>query len=342
MSHNCNVPQIAVEESGQEPLQFKLSGSQRKTAYALEKNVARLIEEEGIETVGFLTLTVGDDTDKGFRQVWSVDEGSKRMHSLISGFLSETFSRAVIVSERHASGAIHFHLIVACGVDIRSGFDFEAFLRARNARKGGEPDGDAERLYSASATPGLRYLWSLLRERLQGYGFGRAELTPVYSKGEALSRYVSKYVEKNLFNRRDEDKGKRLVRYMGWGGSQLKPNDFCWVTPKACEWRRKAEAIAAVGGMVRADVALGLGPKWGWRVSKIMAAVAKPEDPLFMAAWTTEDQLNKVELELRVHMSHAEWEAERKKIPMTTLSMPEEWIDEIDMHLAWDMFRKAA
>ena len=48
----------------------------------------------------------------------------------------------------------------------------------------------------------------------------RVELIPIFKTGEAVSRYVSKYVEKNLFARRPEDKGKKLVRYMGWKGTQ--------------------------------------------------------------------------------------------------------------------------
>ena len=198
-SHNSN--------EGKSSEAFTLNGSQRKTAYALEKNVARMFEEAGVERIGFLTLTVGNwktCADAGccgchegrlhFVQVFDPKEASRRINSLITGLLHELFSRAVIVTERHKSGAIHFHLIVECREDIRTGFDFVAFK--------------AKRGYKKSASPALRRLWQLLLERLPGYGFGRAELSPIYKTGEAVSRYVAKYVEKNVLARRPEDEKK--------------------------------------------------------------------------------------------------------------------------------------
>lgn len=262
LGHNSN---------DQRELPFKLSGSQRKTAYALEQNCARLCLEAGIERIGFLTLTVGDLVGETFEQIWEPEEASRRINSLITGLLSDLFVRAIIVTERHKSGAIHFHLVVETAEDIRGGFDFAAFLRARTARKAGEIDHEAERAYEASATPALRALWGVLRDRLPGYGFGRAELTPIFKTGEAISRYVGKYVEKNLFNRRTEDKRKKLVRYMGWGKSQMKPNEFCWSTPKACEWRRKASAIASTVGLeTPQQVRAAIGPRWAYRLHGAM------------------------------------------------------------------------
>ncbi len=125
-------------------------------------------------------------------------EATRRINCLITGLLRDLFRRAVIVTERHKSRAIHYHLIVECREDIRTGFDFAAF--------------EAKWGYKKSASAALRTLWAVLLKRLPSYGFGRAELTPIFKTGEAVSRYVSKYVEKNLFARRPEDKGKKLVR----------------------------------------------------------------------------------------------------------------------------------
>lgn len=271
MSHNSNGEAVRVD---QPDLPFRLTGSQQKTAYALERNVARMIEEAGIERVGFLTLTVGDDEPGGFRQVWDAVEASRRINSL-GKLLRELFPRMVVVTERHKSGAIHFHLIVETMGDIRTGFDFEAFLRARKARKDGGCDAEAEKRYVDSAPPALRALWGMLRERLPGFGFGRAELTPIYKTGEAISRYVSKYVEKNLFNRLVEDRRKKLVRYWGWNKSQMKPNEFSWATPRAAAWRRNAEKLSGlVGVRHRGEVADAFGPRWAYRLSRVMNAVA--------------------------------------------------------------------
>lgn len=285
MNHKRNAPALAVEDSGQEPLSFHLTGSQKKTAFALEKNVARMVKEAGLERCGFLTLTVGDDEPCGFRQVWDAKEASRRIHSLMTGLLSDVFPRAVVVTERHKSGAIHFHLIVACRADIRTGFDFAAFLAARNARKAGGADRDAERRYKRAASPALRLLWALFLRRLPGYGFGRAELTPIYKSGEAVSRYVSCYVEKNLFNRLPEDKGKKLVRYMGWRGTHLTANGFSWCNERATAWRNKARDLAALALVSdRSKVAVAFGPRWSYQLTRIMHAV--DDRPLPAFEWT--------------------------------------------------------
>ncbi|EDY21117.1 hypothetical protein CfE428DRAFT_1410 [Chthoniobacter flavus Ellin428] len=266
-SHNSNE----AEDSGKISEAFTLNGSQRKTAYALENNVARMFEEAGLERIGFLTLTVGDwkscaeagcvcrhEGNAHFVQVFDPAEASRRINSLTTGFLRETFPRAVIVTERHKSGAIHFHLIVECREDIRTGFDFTAF----NAKHG----------YKKSASQALQRLWALFRERLPGYGFGRAELSPICKTGEAISRYVAKYVEKNVLARRPEDKGKKLVRYMGWHGSQMRPNDFCWATPGACEWRTRARSIAALHGITEMHQAReAWGARWAFRLTGVMS-----------------------------------------------------------------------
>lgn len=267
MSHNSN----GEESAGEVVEVFTLNGSQRKTAYALEQNVARMFTEAGIERIGFLTLTVGDwksCADAGFCcchegaahfvQVFGPDEASRRINSLITGLLRDLFPRAVIVTERHKSGAIHFHLIVECREDIRTGFDFAAF----KAKHG----------YKKSASPALKRLWTLLLERLPGYGFGRSELTPIFKTGEAVSRYVSKYVEKNLFARRPEDKGKKLVRYMGWHGSHMRPNEFCWATPAACEWRTRVRSIAALHGISEMEQAReAWGARWAFRLTGVIS-----------------------------------------------------------------------
>ena len=267
MSHNSN----GEENAGAVAETFTLNGSQRKTAFALEKNVARMFAESGIERMGFLTLTVGDlktcaaagfcCTHKGkahFVQVFDPVEASRRINCLLTGLLRDFFPRAVVVTERHKTGAIHFHLIVECREDIRTGFDFVAF----KAKHG----------YKKSASPALRRLWAVLLRRLPGYGFGRAELTPIFKTGEAVSRYVSKYVEKKLFARRPEDKGKKLVRYMGWKKTQMRPNDFCWATPGACEWRIRVRSIAALHGIETPEKAReAWGAKWAFRLTGVVS-----------------------------------------------------------------------
>lgn len=240
---------------------MKLSGSQRKTAHALRLNLETQILEDGLNQTGFLTLTVGDSKAGSFRQIKDSGEASKRIHGLLRRFMGRVFKRGAIVTERHRSGAIHFHLVgtVAGGHDIRTGLDFAAVAK-----------GDYR-----TASPELRRIWKLLRDELPNYGFGRAELLPIKKTGAQVASYVAKYVEKNIGQRSEEDKGKKLVRYFGWNKRQLKPNDFGWATPRAGEWRTSARLLAGLVGVdQRAEAADCFGPRWAFRLTGVMNGIA--------------------------------------------------------------------
>lgn len=275
LGHNCAQAQCEATPN----LPFRLTGSQAKTARALEVNVDRLISEAGIERVGFLTLTVGNYEGAKFVQVHDAAEASRRIHNLARRFLPSISTRWAIVTERHKSGAIHFHLIAQMKEDIRAGYEWDA-CRAGDYR---------------SACHALRRIWAVLRSELPNHGFGRAQLEPL-KNGEAASRYVAKYVEKNLFNRLKSDIRKKLVRYGGWEGTHCRSNDLCWSTPKACEWRRKVRAIAATAKVWTPQaMAAMIGPRWAWRVSGTMFDLAlegwsKPGDREWHEGDMTRDQ----------------------------------------------------
>lgn len=240
-----------------------LSGSQRKTAFALRTNAETLVRECGLNSTGFLTLTVGDyfcrehgkqipesqnfcpccAKSKTWRRmkfhgVNDAAEASRRINNLMK-FLKIIFAKGVIVTERHQTGAIHFHLIagLASGADIRTDLNFEE-IRRRNYR---------------SASPALRAVWRELRAVLPRYGFGRHELLPIRKTGEAVAAYISKYVEKNVCNRTAADKHKKLVRYFGWKKQHLKPNEFEWNGVRAQAWRGKAREICGLVGVELKD-----------------------------------------------------------------------------------------
>lgn len=270
-SHNSDGMRVHVQPD----LAFRLTGSQAKTKFALEVNAEEMIRKAGIERCGFLTLTVGDDGQDGFRQVWDASEASRRINNASRRLFPELFERWITVTERHKSGAIHFHLLVvmASGADIRSGFNFDA-VRFGGATKASAP---------------LRAVWEILRERLPGLGFGRAQLTPIEKSGSAVATYVAKYVEKNLFNRLPEDKGKKLVRYGGFE-RHVKANDFGWCTARATAWRKKAEELAGLAGVSpgvagRDEVAQCFGPRWAFGLSRIMRVV--DDRPLPAFEWTS-------------------------------------------------------
>lgn len=268
MSHNST----AAVEGTQPDLPFHLTGSQAKTAYALRYNAEKMVAEAGIDCVGFLTLTIGN-WHRGlgwerFVQVWDSNEASRRFNSLSTHLLKRVFEKAVVVTERHKSGAIHFHVlgVLRGRPDIRSGFQWNA----QNSGASGE----------------LRRIWAMLRETLPAYGFGRAELTPIRKTGEAVACYVSKYVEKNLFNRLACDRRKKLVRYIGFEKRQLKPNEFSWASARATSWRIKTRQLAATVGIgAREQMAPIFGPRWAFKVSRVMNAVQDDKAPGFVWGW---------------------------------------------------------
>lgn len=290
---------ILPAQSGQQSLLPSfMTGSQRKTAYALRQNCEAMIcgnarrhlttftygdgktvkafvsaKPENLHCTGFLTLTVGDVVEGKFQQIWDAKEASRRINNLNRRVLPDLFEKAIVVTERHKNGAIHFHVlgILRGRPDIRAGFNFDEVKRRRYG----------------SVSAELSAIWKRLRTRqsggdgvLEDYGFGRAELTPVRSTGEAVACYISKYIEKNVCNRLPEDKRKKLVRYIGFEKTQLKPNQFSWGTPRAAAWRAKTrECAGLIGCETREQAAEALGPRWAFHISGIWRKVSDAAVP---------------------------------------------------------------
>jgi len=226
-----------------------------------------------------------NEKDRGSSR-WDAAEASRRINNLNRRVLKDLFEIAILVTERHKSGAIHFHIvgILRGRTDIRTGFNWDA-VRSGN--------------YS-SVSDALRATWEHLREVLPRYGFGRAELTPIESTGEAIACYVSKYIEKNICNRLKEDYRKKLVRYIGdWTVTKVlhvhlalrpgeiapqgeliaqgdgkfykvRPNDMGWATKRAVAWRWKARECAALIDVKTPEEAKrALGPRWAYNLTWI-------------------------------------------------------------------------
>lgn len=213
----------------------------RRTAFALAENVRLLADRFGLERLGFLTLTFRD-------HVTDIREAQRRFHSLRTHVLATRYPASIAVVERMKSGRIHFHLLVVCPHDIRTGFDFAAVAA-----------GDY-----TSANEWLRKEWAFWRVTAPNFGFGRTELLPIKSTAEGIAKYVGKYIAKHLDARIPEDKGARLVRYT-LSARQVTAN-FAWVSPLAKEWRTKTgELGAALDAKDTAEIAKKLGTKrWAY------------------------------------------------------------------------------
>lgn len=207
-----------------------------------------MVGEHGLERVGFLTLTFRD-------HVLDIKEAQKRFNSLRAGVLAVRYADFVTVVERQKSGRIHFHLLVAMSEDIRTGFDFEAI----------------ERHDYRSANLNLRGEWAFWRSTAGLYGFGRTELMPVRSSVDGIAKYVGKYIAKHIDQRRDDDKGARLVRYSV--GARRCGTRFAWTGARSKEWRKKLGAFATRHQCWSLEMMRErFGPKWAYRLAEYIAA----------------------------------------------------------------------
>jgi hypothetical protein len=228
----------------------------------------------GIERIGFLTLTTPEGEE------W--EKFQERFHSLGARVLPALFEAWLTVFEFSKKGRLHAHLVVACRVDIRTGFDFSNYLESV---KDTTPLPEKRRLIHQAAEncPNLRNMWSELRDRLPAYGFGRHELIPVRTTADGIARYVGGYVSKCVNNRREENTGRRFVRYsQGWREWSTR---FGWATPGGWVWRRKLELLAAgfrfLGYEVNGpdDLKQLFGPRWAYKLKDLIPRVAISEYP---------------------------------------------------------------
>jgi hypothetical protein len=244
-SHKCNG---TPGGEGTKPLEtpVELTPSARRTALALQLNVAGMIERHGVERVGFLTLTFAE-------HITCPKRAQRRMHSLRTGVLKQRYGEVITVMERQKSGRIHYHCLVALKEDIRTGVDFDALAR-----------GDYR-----SANAALRAEWAFWRKTAKAYGFGRTELLPVRSTMEAMSRYLGKYITKHVNHREPRDRGVKLVRYTG---PKVASTRFAWVSPGAAQWRAKLGAFVQMlyeSGVISHPTEDAMynkfGPRWVWK-----------------------------------------------------------------------------
>lgn len=231
-----------------------LTSYHKKQAFILAENVDKFVKMVGLNKVGFLTLTFPDN-------VIDPKEAQRRFNSFKTNFMSKFFGDWMLVKERQLRGAWHYHILIDCRIDIRSGINWDEIHPPRGKRA----------KYS-SACPALRSIWRLLRERLPAYGFGRSELLPIRKTSDAISLYMGKYISKHLSSRAEEDKGVRLVSYSSkWPKSSV---NMAWNTKGAKEWRRKVKKFAdKVGVSEMSQMAKEFGPRWAYHLFPVIEAI---------------------------------------------------------------------
>jgi hypothetical protein len=207
-----------------------------------------MAERHGIERLLFNTFTFRD-------HVTDIKEAQKRFNSLRTGILADRYEEFMTVVERQESARIHYHLLCAVDHDVRTGFDFAAV---------------ADQDYR-SASPGLRAEWAFWRRTAKEYGFGRTEQMPVQSTADGIAKYLGKYISKHVENRREDDKGARLVRYSD--SARRCSTRFAWTGPKSKLWRKQLQQFAIshnVGDF--AGMREKFGAKWAYRLAEYITA----------------------------------------------------------------------
>jgi hypothetical protein len=251
----------------------KLSPYHKKQAHVIYENCQRFIDHIGINRVGFLTLTFPENlTDH--------KEASRRFNNLNRRFISENFGRWAWVKEQQKRGAWHYHILIDCKCDIRSGFDFAHYKAAQDIRKNAYKNGKKysgiksildpiEKKYISSASSSLLNLWKLMKITMKKYGFGISELLPIHSNAEATGRYVGKYVSNHVNQRSEASKG---VRLSGYSKDFLRSSTkFQWNNDNSKKWRQNLSKFASYAGVNSLEeLSIRYGKRWAYQFQEII------------------------------------------------------------------------
>ena len=240
-----------------------LSAYQQRVAECLTQNILHLVKCFGYEQIGFFTLTTPDSP------TW--EEYQRRLHSLTTHLFKALFQAWILVFEYHKDGRLHCHAVVACRVDIRTGFDFGLYLKSRQSNRSVAEKRKLIR-QAVAGDANLRGLWAVLRQRLPAYGFGRHELIPIRKTADAIAWYIGGYIRKSLAGRSEQHKRRRFVRYSrGWRCASV---HFAWNTEGAWLWRKKLAAFArALGVKNLEDMKYACGPHWAHHLKDKITAI---------------------------------------------------------------------
>ena len=167
--------------------------------------------------------------------------------------------------ERQKRGAWHYHLIIECRGDVKTGFDWNEYFSWISDRDNGK----RRRLKTGNKF--LRSLWEMNNRAFPAYGFGRVELLPIRSSSEAVAKYIGKYISKQIGQRPEEDKGVRLTGHSrGFVASSPK---FSWNTEGAKLWRKNLSLFSQLSCRCKdyEEFIEKAGPKWAHKYRHIIS-----------------------------------------------------------------------
>ena len=126
----------------------ELTPYHQKSAFTLGENVRRFCDLYGLQNCGFLTLTFPDN-------VVDHKEASRRFNNMNRRYLGTFYGEWIWARERQKRGAWHYHLVVQCKGDIRTGFDWDEYRQWLTDYSQGK------RRRLRTGNPLLRSLWEM-------------------------------------------------------------------------------------------------------------------------------------------------------------------------------------
>ncbi len=171
---------------------FRYAVGRFATVAAFRKNAPHFIETVGIDNVGVLLLT--------FAHWITAQEARRCFGNVWRRFFRKIFGHWICVVEFTQKRRIHFHVLVDCRGNIRSGFGFEQYKLYLDANKRSNGVGPRltlrQRRELRDAIPAndlLRRLWQICDEGIPGFGFGGVwDLFPIVTNAAGITNYLAK------------------------------------------------------------------------------------------------------------------------------------------------------
>jgi hypothetical protein len=247
--NNCIIEEENGTPQPSEKVVPRISNTQKKRAFAVKENVQQFVDTYGINDCGFFTVTFDP---KAYPDGLTPRQAQERMHSFHTNVLSKIFGEYVRVLEFHKDGRPHYHELVQCLGDIRTGFNwshYEATRQWNDACKAAKRTGQKrpkKPVGSLDRNPLLKRLHGALNENAAAYGIGRCELVPIRSTAEAVGFYIGGYLSKSDSCKPASAKGCRNVVY-SQGFKRAVKGAIAWAgekAPGAWVWREKIRCFA--------------------------------------------------------------------------------------------------
>lgn len=213
--------------------------ARRRASAVFTNNLGPFLRDLGFRA-GILTLTFkGNLTDKV--------QADRAFAKFSKTVLVPHFGAYVRVTERQRRGAWHYHVVVDCLVDVRTGYDFEGHLAP-----GGSND----------PNPDLRRLRRLVREGVSRCGFGFMSKLEPLDLARAQERYLA-----NKIGQGGPSRGRRRHRLISYSRNFPRRwwNGFSLLTDGAFRWRQYvARRAAQLGCEDLGELRTLLGPRWAF------------------------------------------------------------------------------